>query len=443
MAPAALALLIPDPEEILRSEPTSPGPIQLLIARLCRRDAPDHLALLDIEGLTETSTAQAFLAECARHGVRGLVLKRLLDARSTEPAAESGWAALFEPLPLLRKQATLWELEQDRILTALRSAGTHPIVLKGGALRHMAYDHPLERWMGDLDLLVHAEDMTPLLSTLSTLGYSSEYSAAAREGIEEHHYHHVVTHPNGFIVEAHQGLTRPGAPCALDPVRFFQRATEIHPSGGAPMLVPSPEDMVLHLVSQIEQEGCRRLSRIVDLDRVIAAFTELDWDYLRNRGEAGNLGVALAVSLRLANLLLSTPVPDWAANGRGLPPASRRGTELARPVEHLLFAKSQGVVAAQDLFRFWLLPSWTLRGARLRELAARRADPLEWVWEGKESPEEGEEISNGGLGRLLKMAAYQLWTETAGRFGRASVAGSGTRHFWGQDPEDHTPGGTG
>jgi hypothetical protein len=356
-------------------------------------------------------------------------------AAGPSDAARTRWEGLLAPLAVLRKQSTLWELELARVLEALGGAGVSAVVLKGGALRHTAYERPLERWMGDLDLLVAPPDLDPTLALLATLGYTRGYSDEAKEAIETHHYHQVVSHPSGFIVEVHERLTRPGAACQLDHEEFLARARPLQWSGGTTMLVPSPADMLLHLASQIEQEGCRRLSRIVDVDRTVLAGGELDWEDIRFRAVRGHLDIALAVSLRFANLLLGTPVPDWARDGRGLPTASRRGIESIRPVSHLLRPREDARVASIDLVRLWLLPSWKERRAMLRALATRRSDPLEWIWEGKDTA-AGEENgrATGGPGRLAKLVAYQLWTGTLGGFGSGRAHGVAGRPFWDDPP---------
>lgn len=402
--------------------------IEELMVRLCRRDALDRLSPDDAERICAPGAKGTFLRECARHGVRALVLSRLDEWANTRDGAKVELDGVLGPLPLLRKQAMLWDLEQDRVLAALVSADLPAIVLKGGALRRTVYARPIERWMGDLDLLVRPDRMEALLEVLGELGYDSGYSDQARRGIEAHHFHHVVNHPSGFIIEAHQGLTRPGSTCSLDTDDFFRGAREFHPVGGPPMLVPGPEDMILHLVSQIEQEGCRRLSRIVDIDRVLASSGEVDWVALETRAGEGNLGVALAVSLRLADILLSTPVPSSRLDGSSLPAASRRALDVLQPVAHLLRGEDGVTVASDDLFRLWLLPTWPQRRARIRELASRTADPLAWIWEGADSPEE-DASRTGGVGRILKLVAYGAWVETGGRFGGRSRRVGGGR-FW-------------
>ena len=407
-----------------------PQSIEELLVRLCRRDAPERVGPAEIQMLEDPGAVERLLEQSALHGVRALVLLRIHEAAARLPAAVTGLDALLEPLVRLRKQSTLWDLEQARILGALRSAGVRAVVLKGGALRHMAYSRPAERWMGDLDVLVSSEDMETARSTFSALGYSSGYSEVAQKAIELHHYHDLLKHRAGFIVEVHQGLTRPGDPCRLDAASFLNRAHEIPGLSGQPMWVPKREDMVLHLVSQIEQEGCRRLSRIVDLDRVVAAGGPPDWEDIGRRAEEGNLEVSLALSLRLANLLLSTPAPAWALDGRRVPRGSRWGIAATRPVAHLLGRRTQSVVAAKDVMRLWLLADWRDRGARIRSMAAARGDPLEWVWEGKDSPQgDGGEPSTGGPGRVFKLMAYQLWTVAfAGR--SDADDGFGSRKFW-------------
>ena len=407
-----------------------PQSIEELLVRLCRRDAQERVGPAEIQMLEDPGAAERLLEQSALHGVRALVLLRIHEAAARSPAAATRLGTLLEPLVRLRKQSTLWDLEQARILGALRTAGIRAVVLKGGALRHMAYSRPTERWMGDLDLLVSSEDMEPARSAFSLLGYSSGYSETAQKAIEVHHYHDLLKHRAGFIVEVHQGLTRPGDPCRLDAASFLNRAHEIPGLPGQRMWVPKREDMVLHLVSQIEQEGCRRLSRIVDLDRVVAADGPLDWEDIGRRAGEGNLEVSLALSLRLANLLLSTPAPAWALDGRCVPRVSRWGIAATRPVAYLLFRRGQLVVAAGDVLRLWLLAGWRDRGARIRSFAATRADPLQWVWEGKDTPDgDGDEPAMGGPSRVLKLMAYQLWTlVSAARAGASD--GFGGRKFW-------------
>lgn len=402
-----------------------------LLLDLCRRHRTEPPAA------AHGTTAQLFeeLSRLAMaHGVHGLVLTRL----------EQGWTddlfAAHRPeidrtITLLRRQAAFWDLEQDRVLRALRKDGFEPLVLKGAALRRWVYASPVERVMGDLDILVSRDEVAPVLATLSTLGYRSEYPDAARAGFREHLYHDRVAHPNGFEVEVHWGLTRPDAASRLDPELFQRHARLLDEVDGVPLRVPSGEDMILHTVSQSEQDGVRSLRRLVDFDRVVAA-SEIDWDRLSAEADRAGLAIPLSVVARLAECLLGTSAPEAWTRGREIGALPRRAIAVSRPVDRLLRPPTRADVTERQLFHLWCLPGWRSRGKELVEIASGRGDPLRWVWEEEEPPDAVRIRPLRGLWRLAKLGALQLtllgrWLSSArpgptgsGAFWRSSGAGS-------------------
>ena len=337
-----------------------------------------------------------------RHGIQGLVLhglSRLQDEgiwpESREPTAEA--------LSRLRRQTLFWDMEQDRVLNGLGRAGFDPVVLKGGALRRGIFA-PVERAMGDLDILVRPDEVSGVLAALTGLGYRSEYSDRARGEFLEHHHHDRVEHPAGFMVEVHWGLTRPYEKVRLDPERFLRRSIVLEAEGSPPIRVPRMEDTLVHTVSQSEQDSVRGLRRLIDLDR-LASLPDLDWDDVRDHAESVGLHGALCVTLRLAQLCLGTDAPDDLVRGRGLTIGSRRAIAAMHPVRRLLRESERGEAVDFHIFRLWCARP-DHRDFWLRTRLSGAGDPLHWVWAGDEGPEAEDERTTG-IAFLLKLALYQ------------------------------------
>jgi hypothetical protein len=312
-------------------------------------------------------------------------------------------------LALVRRQASFWALEQERVLAGLAGTGLEPVVLKGGALRHTAFESPVERTMGDLDLLVSRDRVDEALAALGRLGYRSPYPDAASEGFRAHHYHERLAHANGFEVEVHWGLTRPDAPATLDDRAFLDRALPVTPETGPPLHVPSPEDNLLHAVSQSEIGSFRKLSRLVDIDRIVTS-TPLDWDYIERAADEGGLAGHLALALRIANLLFGTPAPNRPLTGRPLGSLARRSLGALDPVRHLMEPPGRAAFPRNHLIRLWSRSDAARRWRALREVGAEE-DPLDWVWEIHISMKEGvdpEDVARKPVRRGVLLAKLAL-----------------------------------
>jgi hypothetical protein len=406
------------------------APMEALLARLCQREALGPVEDAALGLLSDPAGPTRFLDLAQRQGVQGLVLSRLKAFAEDQPHKASFPESVLIPLSLLQRQAVFWELEQSRILSYLSTQGLDVLLLKGGALRHTVYGSPLERPMADLDFLVPREEVSSALGALADLGYGSEYSDAAPAGFREHHYHERVTHANGFEVEVHWGLTRPSSPFGLNSDLFRLRGKHQEFRPGLAVVVPSPEDMALHLVSQSEHNRVRKLSRIVDLDRVISTSSGFDWEYFSVTGREGRLSTVAAVTLRLANLLLGTPAPQTFLRGSGVSWSARRNLESLQPCRRLMDASERGRSVDNGLFRLWCLPTWRLRGQAILEMTSGAGDPLWWVWKEKDAPEAEGPSLRRGIMAAFKTLAYQV---LVGARGVSGVLPGVRRHraeFW-------------
>jgi hypothetical protein len=407
-----------------RREPTLH--VRLLVALTQRpavRRIPDDASAV----LAEPEWRASFLRLARELGVEGLALKALKTTPLADSLPPDVARQLAERLEQLRRQALLWDLERDRVLHALKRREVTPVLLKGSALRERVYDDPTERSMGDLDLLVTREEVERSMDALREAGYASD-SAEVLDAYRLRHFHYLLTHPRGFIVELHWALTQPGSQVPLDEKRFLARAATSSRRNNVPVRVPSAEELLLHVVSQNEDDAFGLLRRVVDLDRIVALSPRLDWPYVARAATDSGLDLVLAVSLRLAQVLLRTDVPSDLSRGTGLPILSRIHLALLDPVTWVVSLPSERRAAAFDAVRLWCAGTWRARARRVRE-TMRGSRSVAPVVDGAEVPHRWR-VADSGAVRAAKLGIYHLLVYW--RSGLSLVSRSGRRRlrFW-------------
>lgn len=369
------------------------SPTARLIAVLARRpEAREPVSGASIV-LADPADRGRFLLLARELGVEGLVLSAL--RKESHLLVPDVAAELDTRLAQLRTRAMLWDLERERILLALEREGVRPILLKGSALREIAYAETFERSMGDLDLLVHASELDHALIALRRSGYSTD-SEEVMEAYRLHHFHYMLNHPRGFIVELHWALSEPRAHSGLNDAVFMSRATTWQRGSNVPVRLPAPEDLLLHVISQNAGDALGVFRRIVDVDRIVSRLPGLDWAYIDKAAKDADLDVVLAVTLRLAQLLLQTEVPVGVASGSDVPFASRINIAMLQPVSWVLSLPATRRHVAIETVQIWSTMLWRRR----LELAVRapgESDPLAAALEGKERPERRSLIRLAGL----------------------------------------------
>jgi len=339
--------------------PNTPAAVALAIRLSLRDPGSKDEAVLRL--LEDQAGRREFHDWAMTQGVLGLALNSLQRMGWLEGAGPGVVEKILAPLKILRQQARLWNLERDRVLALLRRVNIAPVVLKGGALREVAYRDPVERPVGDLDLLVEKGEMPQALQALEEGGYTPPDPEAIRSFVTGH-FHLPLTNRGGFEVELHWGLGQPSAPWQLDPAGMLTRAVSI-PSGRGEMRVPAVEDMVVHLCSQNTEDDFRKLRRLVDIDRVTAVQPP-DWDLIVSLSRAGGMEIIVGLSLQLAHRLLGTPIPPGTV--RELVPSrmTRLHLSLLQPEAGLLSGAGQTMDARSKALSLWL----TVQEHRMRHL---------------------------------------------------------------------------
>ncbi len=405
--------------------------------RLARRDDVCGPLDEDVPTLEEPATRARFTRLAMQHRIHGLVISALLRSpvvRRLSPEVARECQASWHRL---RRQAVIWALERDRLFCRLEEEGLTPVILKGGALQDRFYTEPAERSFGDLDLLLPPGQLQPAHAILGFLGYRAVGTDELREAYRRHHYHFRFAHPNGFIVEIHWALSRRGISCfQLDERDFLARAVPTRTAGGHVLRIPSAEDMVLHMASQSEEDAFARFGRLVDLDRVVAATPSLDWAYLQAAARTAGAEVLLGLSLRLAEVLLRTPVPNGFIDSLELSPACRVSLALLDPVSLVVSEPAQRRMGPAELLLVWTTVGWQSRLRRAWIAVRPEADPFMRVYLSQADDRRVETKNRpGSFRRLVALACWQACVYLGGLGAMLTSAGRRRLRFWTDEPE--------
>jgi hypothetical protein len=411
------------------TRPPNEPPAHALLVNLTRRAAVRGKLDSTGDALAEPAARAEFLRLARELGVEGLTLTTLKATRLADALPPHVVLELDTRLEQLQRHALLWDLERDRVLHVLGRQGITPLLLKGSALRERVYDDPTERSMGDLDLLVSTHEVEPAVAALRQAGYASE-SEELMDAYRRHHFHYLMRHPRGFIVELHWGLTDPASSVPLDEKQFVARASTSSRGQNAAVRVPSPEDLLLHTVSQNEDDAFGLLRRIVDIDRIVARSTPLDWQYLERTARESGLDLVLAVSLRLAEVLFRTDVPSHLSRGAGLPVLSRLHLAMLKPAAWVVSLPSERKDSANHAFRMWCARTWSGRVQRAAETLRGAQSVAMLADDGEARHPRGWRAAGSGAVRATKLALYHLVLYGRSSLALASPAGRRQLRFW-------------
>jgi hypothetical protein len=280
---------------------------------------------------------------------------------------------------------------------------------------------------------VTADEMERSMAALQDAGYASE-SEPLMDAYRLHHFHHVLKHPRGFVAELHWGLTQPGSSVPLNEKQFAARASSSSRGNSVPVRVPSSEDLLLHVVSQNEDDGFGLLRRIVDIDRIVAVSPRFDWPYVAQAASDASLDLVLAVSLRVAHLLLGTEVPSELSRAAGLPPLSRIHLAMLDPVSWVVSLPSARRAVACDTMRLWCARTWRARAGRAAE-TLRGAQTVAMNTIGaEESRGRRWSVADGSAARATKLGLYHLLVYWRSGLALASPSGRRRLRFWNRVP---------
>jgi hypothetical protein len=112
---------------------------------------------------------------------------RLLDL-ADGAASPRFAAAVEEAVEAARRQAVLLSSTGGLVEMALAAAGVRSAPLKGPRLAEAIYGDPGRRLAGDVDVLVHPDDLRTAVAVVEGLGYDTPEDPQGRDGLPELHF---------------------------------------------------------------------------------------------------------------------------------------------------------------------------------------------------------------------------------------------------------------
>jgi hypothetical protein len=294
-----------------REQETWPVELRFLCQSLARQEAPEPPG--EVEELPPIDWDE-FLTLLARHRLLPLAPYYLHRYRDVMPAAAATRLRQSWQCSRLRSLALAKELAS--LLNEFQLAGIRSLSLKGPLLAQQLFGDPTARMPGDLDLLVHPEDLGRTVERLSARGYRStdgypEFSPRQQQAFFNQYHHFGFKHPQRAVrIELHWRWFNNSSRFNLRPVEALA-GSRPYPIWGVVMQTLSPNDTLLYLCAHGAQHLWYRLSWIRDIASLLKQTpTDEDWPKLLYNAERLGVRPALLEGVSLAGLFFGCEMPE-------------------------------------------------------------------------------------------------------------------------------------
>ncbi len=252
----------------------------------CSRAGVSPKNAAELDDLLSSPLNWGFISEAARsHNILQLLyhnLKGLSNLSLIPPSVMEDSKRVYHET-IARNMCLYAELQT--ILDAFDRAGLQAITLKGAALAGGVYPDIGLRPMLDIDLLVKEDELILADRVMTDLDYSGADGLKSRRWFMENHFHlppyRHVRKP--AIVEIHWHITA-NSRCT-DIRKWWERAARRNIMGRL-TLVPSPEDMLIHLSVHLFDHGYDNrfvLKCLCDIFETLRRYgDEIDWNLLQD-----------------------------------------------------------------------------------------------------------------------------------------------------------------
>ena len=226
-----------------------------------------------------------------------------------------------------------------KLLNLLQANRIPAISLRGPILAAAAYGNLALRQFGDLDIMVHRQDVLKAKDLLISQGYRMLVPEIpltdAQEAyyLKSHHEYSFVGDDGRVIVELQWRFTDRYFSFPLDPERSWEHLEPVSLAGRKALSL-SPEDLLLILCMHGSGHGWGRLNWICDVAELTRVHPEMDWDQIMKQARLLGSERMLFLGLFLANDLLGAALPEKVLPGIEADPVVR---SLAAQVREQLF----------------------------------------------------------------------------------------------------------
>jgi hypothetical protein len=198
------------------------------------------------------------------------------------------------------------------VLEALETEGIEAVVLKGAPLAASIYGRVSLRRFGDLDILIHIEDLPRARDLLLRNGFrwTGKGSPCEPGTLPETEKHLSLVHSTqGVALELHWSCEEPACRFTLSTEDVFQSAVWVSLPEGTQARCPGPEEQFLLLATHGARHGWKHLKWVCDIDRLLRKRTDIELDAVLKRAQQLGCRRRVLLALAIAAELLDTPLP--------------------------------------------------------------------------------------------------------------------------------------
>lgn len=310
-----------------------------------------------------------------RQGTQPLLYQALLGAQDRVPPDEMQW--LKQSYVTNLHKTLLLSGELIRILDRLSALGIEVMPYKGLALAEALYGDITLRQSGDIDLLIHIQDLRRVREAVSELGYTPHVGLSADQEAAylKSGYECAFDGAAGRnLLEVQWAIQPRFYAVDFNMEGIFQRAMTVMISEHS-VRTPSHSDLLLVLSTHAAKHVWNRLVWLCDIAQLINLPT-LDWNWIAS--QASELGIVriVWVTMLVANRLLDVPIP--AAAQAGLPQDSSASAFVDEIVGHIT-SEAEYNFESFSYFRLMMrLRERTADRLRFLQRLALTPGPSEW-----------------------------------------------------------------
>ena len=249
------------------------------------------------------------LTEASYHEISGVLYKRLkgLDLLSAVPKD----IVRFLRHSYVRTLFTNTNLQGEyfRILSVFRNKGIECLPLKGISFIHDIYDDVALRLMGDIDVIVKAQDADRASSLL--VKDALYYKSSDEKDAEDSCHMTFIKSEGNVPLELHVDFDYPlEVPQRIVIPGVWGRMLESR-SESEKSKVLSPEDTIFSLAMHTRRTGKQFILKyICDIDRLVRKYGhKLDWGFIIDAAKRFKVVSPCFVLLKVARDIFSTPMP--------------------------------------------------------------------------------------------------------------------------------------